>query len=1171
VWTPRRVLLLLGGILLFCGVYGFYSRFLGWLDGKPQLPQAFLEREAGEAMPAVVRAISPTIERIRAAFGPDCLEQRSSVYPNQLEFKNANNGTSTVLACGAPTNTAPTRIVLAPFSVAQFSAPKPAHLREKDESPSEITTFHSDKAILDFDRPVSGPADMAKAKLLRMELVSEPATDERIRLDGRTGTIHITHNQRFLDPSKFLVVRTVGPLFYRDAKNLDPKQNTGGPDIWTDAAIEIVNRQNLPRRVPTGPDHYRTFARPGEVETAQVDSNILRSPAAVFDVLEGRRLPPPTATAIGLKVFLEPPPQPGAPPPKANNSGALGGVKRVELVEKVLLHLWSESSQGFVTSGDKKSSSPRPSPPDAGVAVLGGHFHAMETIRKLDRALLQVDTLGKLAYDTERGTARFDVLPDGNPDLPNDVQVHRVLPLVAGTQRLFSQILELEFGRFSPVGAEAGKGSPASTTVGFKKLRAWTETPNRFVTLSSESDRLEAYGQYLLHDKEKETTSLRGLPLYAARSNEPRADGKPAGTHILTGGSKEQAAILTLKPGPPPNRAVTATVDGPGRIELYDAGAQANTIHATWLTQMSVTQEVVTPRRTLDLFTFIDGAMFEDKKSDFWLKGKELRLWMEPKDEFQQVQGAAGTGRMQPNRVQALGNVTSRSADLEIEQADSLNVLFRDGVAPPLPPAPPVVKVAAKPPMSGPMVALPPPAPTEPAKPKPPMKLRARTVDTWMVRYPLLGAGPDANQKYDMDKAVCEGRVHVTQDSNDPGPGKTGLRVTGETLLVDHTPDGSVLTVSGLDDPHPGEVHHDGMSIIGAKVVLNQINNTADVAGRGSLVLPATSNLSGGELKQSVPVIVHWRDSMKFTGASRLAEFHGKVSARQNDSFVLCHIMQVRLDKPVDFSRRAPAGSKNDAKLESVRCYPAAEDQKDEQKDAYWVTFEDQSFDASGKLVKRQRLVARELEMTAKAFEAGGRDPHQRVVAAGPGTIRILQTGLKDEAGPAAAPKTNTGTPTTPPSDWKLTIVQFAGRMTGRDFGSIYQDATFTDAVDLMHVATDNIDAAPDRNRLPVGSVRLTCAERLIVSTHKKPTGIVQRLDGFGNVDIRSDQYDGWGESVSAEGPLVTLRGGDNTAASIRGRSDGNRTSGQVLTYNRVTGAFNTTGGTGGTFQSAPK
>src|SRR5207253_8110670 len=136
----------------------------------------------------------------------------------------------------------------------------------------------------------------------------------------------------------------------------------------------------------------------------------------------------------------------------------------------------------------------------------------------------------RLTYETAKSTAHFDVLPDGNPDLPNDVQVHRISPL-AGTQQLFSQFLELEFNG-SPVGAEPNKPPmPAATPpaasggTSFKRLRAWAEMPGRLVTLSSEPDRLQAYGQYLLYDKETETTSLRGLPLTAVRDNEPRTDG----------------------------------------------------------------------------------------------------------------------------------------------------------------------------------------------------------------------------------------------------------------------------------------------------------------------------------------------------------------------------------------------------------------------------------------------------------------------------------------------------------------------------------------------------------------------------------------------------------------------------------------------------------------------
>ena len=83
MWTPRRVLLLLGGLLLFSGVYGSYSRLLGWLDGLPQLPAKMLDSTPGQPIPPI-RTTSPTIERIREAFGPDCLEQHSAYYPTLL-------------------------------------------------------------------------------------------------------------------------------------------------------------------------------------------------------------------------------------------------------------------------------------------------------------------------------------------------------------------------------------------------------------------------------------------------------------------------------------------------------------------------------------------------------------------------------------------------------------------------------------------------------------------------------------------------------------------------------------------------------------------------------------------------------------------------------------------------------------------------------------------------------------------------------------------------------------------------------------------------------------------------------------------------------------------------------------------------------------------------------
>ena len=102
--------------------------------------------------------------------------------------------------------------------------------------------------------------------------------------------------------------------------------------------------------------------------------------------------------------------------------------------------------------------------------------------------------------------------------------------------------------------------------------------------------------------------------------------------------------------------------------------------------------------------------------------------------------------------------------------------------------------------------------------------------------------------------------------------------------------------------------------------------------------------------------------------------------------------------------------------------------------------------------------------------------------------------------------------------------------------------------------------------------MRLTCSERLIVSSHKKPgVPTTQRLDAIGNADIRSDTYDGWGETITSDGPTVTLKGGENTLARIKNRFNMNSHNGKKIVYNRLTGEFDTSGSAGSTIQPGGK
>ena len=128
-------------------------------------------------------------------------------------------------------------------------------------------------------------------------------------------------------------------------------------------------------------------------------------------------------------------------------------------------------------------------------------------------------------------------------------------------------------------------------------------------------------------------------------------------------------------------------------------------------------------------------------------------------------------------------------------------------------------------------------------------------------------AGAAAGVKYQLEKAHCEGMVSVHQDPEDPTKPR-GTDILGSLMIIDSTPDGSVLTVFGWDN-RPGEVHNEGTSLIGPKIVVDQLHNLAVIEGRGSVAMPSSSGLTGAELKTAEPVVIHFRDGMTFRGRSR--------------------------------------------------------------------------------------------------------------------------------------------------------------------------------------------------------------------------------------------------------------------------------------------------------------
>ena len=96
--TPRRILLLVGGLVTFVVAYFLYARFFGWLDGLPVLPSKMLTPSEGTyRLPD--RPTSPTVEKIKLAWGDTSPETESANYPTQLEFQYSPE-TSIVIATG---------------------------------------------------------------------------------------------------------------------------------------------------------------------------------------------------------------------------------------------------------------------------------------------------------------------------------------------------------------------------------------------------------------------------------------------------------------------------------------------------------------------------------------------------------------------------------------------------------------------------------------------------------------------------------------------------------------------------------------------------------------------------------------------------------------------------------------------------------------------------------------------------------------------------------------------------------------------------------------------------------------------------------------------------------------------------------------------------------------
>lgn len=345
MWTPKNILLMVGGLAVFVTAYGIYAHFLGRIDGLPPLPDQFKPlAKLGDIDTHAPRPEMAADTKLREAFGEDCDELKWWI---KLDVQ----GRDLVLAANDFSITKEGKVLLTPFSIVILGKNK-AGVRKR-----EINTVRSDVALLTFDQPIVNLKDIGSHKIIGCELRCDAAAPAN-RLKGR---VTIVNNRGTSSRDDDLWLATPGPVYYQNFTKENRHQ------IWTDQPVEVVDEQSKPDKTKinaNGMDIYLLTEADKAASTKSEGSS--SSPNA---------LAPPAPSANHKQKGL-----------------GITGVKQVVLRSDVDMYLWIDSRSGFLASSKAKE-------PAA----------AAKTAPQPDKALIRIQTQGPFTYDVIKDQARFDI------------------------------------------------------------------------------------------------------------------------------------------------------------------------------------------------------------------------------------------------------------------------------------------------------------------------------------------------------------------------------------------------------------------------------------------------------------------------------------------------------------------------------------------------------------------------------------------------------------------------------------------------------------------------------------------------------------------------------------------------------------------------------------------
>jgi hypothetical protein len=1134
MWTPRRIVLLVVGFLVYLVGYLAYARsHFGVIDGLPTLPDIYQQPEETDNPPIPTRppGPKPVDVKLQQAFGIECDELKR---PIKLELRSKNMVLAAERFQIAEDKSG--RALLTRVSLAMFG---------KKTGPKgwpEINTIRCEEAYLTFDRPVTNLSDISGRKLKVAELNRNIVVINNRRTEERTDDLSILINK--------------GPLYYEEDKHL----------IWTHDRVSLQDDQCKPKPIridgkgmemdllAEAPAKPGTPAarKPKQESITGVKRIVLQSdvdmhlyvdagssfPAGTKEEPAAAKKQPPAEIPEKADIHIKTPGRfqydfgkeneadtacfevPDADPlrpiqfPQDVNvtrtlprpPGAPVGVTLPQdqlICQRLVLTLRRKQEQPNTKKEPVKSKAE--GTPEQGMEIETAHATGPEVVVTSDSQKLVAHCVD-LLHDARTGSTTLK----GNPqmratkgdDKGGDNVIH-ALELRIQEQKLPPDKANPEGKKYQQINAR-GPGHIDMYDAATKKTNHHAYWNDRLVTSRD--------GQYDL-------LVLTGAARFVDDEHEQSLQAETLKVWLE---DKPSPAVPVAKREPRPADKAGADKTEPQQTRRPHHLEALNSVLA-----QSRDLNVHDTRRLV--------VWFKDVPDDLLPAAKP-----EPKAE-----PPVGPGNTMAPRPFAGPNAPTSSVDR---------------------PQPPVAQPGN--------TLTPGMHPMEPDKKEParPIDLTAESVEAWVLR---------GETRSILDKVWTMGRVHVTQEPAKPD--EKGVDIKGNTLEMNYRPDGNLLVVEGDPKHDMAMLLMDKIYIVGNIVNIDQAANKAWVTGPGAMQMESNTTFDGAKTEKTEPMTVYWNKSMLFNGkfaefhggiqaeqgkdaqldkpALRSNELHGENQAAQRKDHLACEALQVFFDRPISLKEGHKA-SDQPAKVEHLVCDGN-------------VRIEEEVFE-NGKLVKYTALTASEFaQNTLKSEEdqpmPGGKDANE-AEATGPGTVTTYQQGHADPlAAPAdpkkPAPKPAPKTPGEEPM--KLTHVTFTNRMYGNSRSNTLK---FWGNVRVLDMPSDdphkNIDLETLMNDLPKGALYLTC-EQLTILTRNEGAKSNQEMEASRRVVVTAKEFTARCDKLTfneAKDQIVFIGTETEPARLYRVLKVGmqpDKIEGKKITYLRGTGEFQVDGGYG--------